>query len=95
MAATDEFARRRDGAGRRGAFVGVFAHFAELIIDRINRAPQKKQLAFFDLLGAAPLPPQPARAALTFALAAGSTQAVLVPAGTRVAAPPPPGTANR
>ncbi len=80
--------------GAAAALVGVFAHFAELIIERINRAPPKKQLAFFDLLGAAPLPPQPARAALTFALAAGSAQAVLVPTGTRVTAPPPPGRSD-
>ncbi len=78
-------------AGAAAALVAVFARFAELIVERMNRAPQKKQLAFFDLLGAAPLAPQPARVALTFVLAAGSVRAVAVPALTRVAAAPPPG----
>src|SRR5438045_5354014 len=59
-------------SGVSGALVGVFARFAEIIIQRLNQAPQKNFLAFLDLLGASLLPPQPARAPLTFSLAAGS-----------------------
>lgn len=72
------------------AVVGIFARFTELIIQRLNRVPDKNFLAFLDLLGASRLPPQPARVPLTFSLAPGSTQAV-VPAGTQVAAPPAAG----
>jgi Baseplate J-like protein len=77
--------------GVSGAVLGVFARFSEIIIQRINEAPQKNFLAFLDLLGAALLPPQPARAPLTFSLAAGSAVDGLVPAGTQVAAPPAEG----
>jgi hypothetical protein len=77
--------------GVSGALIGVFARFAEIIIQRLNEAPGKNFLAFLDLLGAALLPPQPARAPLTFSLAAGSAVDGLVPAGTQVAAPPAEG----
>ena len=53
--------------------------------------PQKNFLAFLDLLGAALLPPQPARVPVTFLLAKGSLVDAVVPAGTQVAAPPGPG----
>lgn len=72
--------------GVGGALVGIFARFAEIIITRLNRVPEKNLLAFMDLLGAAQLPPQPARAPLRFTLASGSA-AARVPAGTQVAAP--------
>src|SRR5262245_32679221 len=74
--------------GVSGALIGVFARFAEIIIQRLNEAPQKNFLAFLDLLGAARLPPQPARAPLTFSLAAASAADGRVPAGTQAAAPP-------
>jgi hypothetical protein len=77
-------------AGMTAALTGVFARFAELIIQRLNLAPDKNQLAFLDMLGATPMPPVPARVPLTFSLAAGASGAV-VPARTRVAAPPAPG----
>src|SRR2546425_7272320 len=63
----------------------------EILVERLNRAPDKNFLAFVDLLGAAPLPPQPARAPLAFSLAAASPTDAVVPAGTRVAAPPAEG----
>jgi Baseplate J-like protein len=73
------------------ALVNIFARYCEIIIQRLNRVPEKNFLAFLDLLGASPLPPQPARVPLTFTLAAGSNIDAIVPAGTQVAAPPPPG----
>ncbi len=76
--------------GISAALIGVCARFAELTIQRLNQAPGKNQLAFLDMLGATPMPPQPARVPLTFTLAAGATGAV-VPARTQVAAPPGPG----
>ncbi len=74
-----------------GAVIGAFAHLAATVVERLNRAPDKNFLAFVDLLGAAPLPPQPARAPLAFSLAAASPTDAVVPAGTRVAAPPAEG----
>src|SRR5919108_4047532 len=70
------------------ALISIFARFAELIIERLNQAPGKNFLAFLDLLGAARLPPQPARVPITFALAEGSTVDAVVPAGTQVGAAP-------
>lgn len=77
--------------GRSAALVGVFARFAEIVIERLNQVPDKNLLAFLDLLGGERLPPAPARVALSFTLAAGRVEDTLVRAGTRVAAPPPPG----
>ncbi|MEW6213499.1 MAG: hypothetical protein AB1631_34710, partial [Acidobacteriota bacterium] len=74
--------------GVSAALTGVFARFAEIIIQRLNQVPQKNFLAFLDMLGASLLPPQPARAPLTFSLAAGSAVDGLVPEGTQAAAPP-------
>jgi baseplate J-like protein len=73
------------------ALINIFARFAELIIERLNQTPDKNFLAFLDLLGAARLPPQPARVPLTFSLAEGATVDAVVPAGTQVGAAPPAG----
>ena len=78
--------------GFSGALTGVFARYAELIIQRLNQVLDKNQLAFLDLLGAALQPPQPAEVPLSFALTAGALQA-RVPAGTQVAVPAGPGQA--
>ncbi|MDJ0594336.1 MAG: putative baseplate assembly protein [Pleurocapsa sp. MO_226.B13] len=80
--------------GARVALVKIFARFAEIIIERLNQVPDKNFLAFLDLLGASPLPPQPARVPLTFFLAAGTTVDAVVPIGTQVAAPPAEGEQN-
>jgi predicted phage baseplate assembly protein len=77
--------------GVSAALIGIFARFSEIIIQRLNQAPQKNFLAFLDLLGVSLLPPQPARVPLTFSLAAGSAVDGLVPTGTQVAAPPAEG----
>lgn len=79
------------GAGLSGAMIRVFGRLTEIVIRRLNGVPEKNFLAFLDLLGASPLPPQPARVPLTFTLAAGSTADSVVPAGTQVAAPPAEG----
>jgi hypothetical protein len=68
------------------ALIGVFAQLCGVVIDRLNRAPRKNMLAFLDMLGASQLPAQPARAPLTFHLAAQHTGHVTVPALTQVAA---------
>ncbi len=70
------------------ALIGIFGRFAELVIERLNRAPDKNYLAFLNLIGASPLPPRPARVPLTFHLATGSPVDAVVPAGALAAAPP-------
>ena len=77
--------------GASAALVNVFARYAELLIERLNKVPEKNFLAFLDLLGASPTPPQPARAPLTFTLSEGSTVDAVVPKGTQVAAAPAEG----
>ncbi|MFO1429726.1 MAG: putative baseplate assembly protein [Candidatus Competibacteraceae bacterium] len=77
--------------GRSAALIRIFARFCEIVIEHLNKAPEKNFLAFLDLLGAALQPPQPARVPLSFSLAAGSAVDALVPEGTQVAAPPAPG----
>jgi hypothetical protein len=80
--------------GLGAALVGVFSRFAEIIIQRLNKTPEKNLLAYLDLLGLSVLPPHPARVPLTFFLTAGSLTDALVPAGTQVAAKPAEGDAG-
>jgi uncharacterized phage protein gp47/JayE len=77
-----------DGGEAGRALTQVFAHFCRLVIDRLNRAPDKHYLAFLDLLGNSPVPAQPARAALTFFVDRAALQPSTLPAGTRVLAQP-------
>ena len=70
------------------ALISILARFGEIVINRLNQAPDKNLLAFLDLLGTTPLPPEPARVPLTFTVPAGITTDAVVPAGTQVAAPP-------
>ncbi len=72
------------------ALMQVVARFGELIINRLNRAPDKNFLAFLDLLGVSPLSMEAAQVPLTFYLSPG-TPSAMVPAGTQVGAPPPKG----
>lgn len=77
--------------GLGAALVGIFSRFAEIVIQRLNKTPEKNLLAYLDLLGLSVLPPHPARVPLTFLLTAGSLTDALVPAGTQVAAKPADG----
>jgi predicted phage baseplate assembly protein len=71
-----------------GALVRVFARMAERVADRLNRVPDRSFLAFLDLIGVDPRPPQPARVPLTFSLAAGARTDAVVPARAAVAGQP-------
>lgn len=73
------------------ALIQIFSHMMDLLINRLNRVPEKSLLAFLDLIGAQILPPRPARVPLTFTLAAGRQTGALVPALTQVAAQPAEG----
>jgi hypothetical protein len=72
------------------ALTGLFARLMELLIDRLNRAPFKHQLAFLDLLGIDRLPGNPARTPVRFFLPAGNTDGGFVRAGTQVVSSPGP-----
>lgn len=73
------------------ALINVFARYCGIIIDRLNKAPQKNLLAFVDMLGAEPLPLQAARTPLTFYLTANARDEVTIPALSQVTAPAPLG----
>lgn len=66
------------------ALVHIFARMSELVIERVNKIPEKNFLAFLDLIGLDLKPPQAARVPLTFNLIASSTEDAIVPAGTKV-----------
>jgi hypothetical protein len=68
------------------ALFHAFARFGEIVIDRLNRAPEKNFLAYLDLLGTSPLPLRAARAPLTFYLANDQVGYAVVRQGVLVAA---------
>jgi predicted phage baseplate assembly protein len=76
------------------ALVHVFSRFSEMVIERLNRAPEKKLLAFLELLGVSPLPMEAATVPLTFSIAPASDHAI-VRAGTQVAASPSTGSSHK
>ncbi|MDT7578848.1 MAG: hypothetical protein QOK35_108, partial [Pseudonocardiales bacterium] len=78
----------RADAGR--ALIRIFGRFAELVVDRLNRAPEKSYLAYLDLIGTTPIPPRPASVPLSFTVAEGAPLAPVVPKGTGVGGPPLP-----
>lgn len=83
---------RPDGQADAGqTLLRLFGHFAELLVERLNKVPEKNFLAFLNLIGTEPQPPLPARVPLTFGLATNSPVDAIVPAGTQVAAPPADG----
>jgi hypothetical protein len=71
------------------AITQIAARYLQAIVQRLDRAPDKNKLAFLDLLGIQLIPAASARAPLVFRLS-DSAADTRIPAGTRVAAPPPP-----
>jgi hypothetical protein len=67
-----------------GALIRLFGRMIDHLIKQLNLVPNKHQLAFTGLIGAAPIPPRAARAAITFQLADGDGTSE-VPAGAQVA----------
>ena len=73
------------------ALLRVFGRYCELIIQRLNRVPEKNHLAFLDTLNVSRIPPVPAHVPLTFnpvKKLPGTQVPIVVPARTQVAAPP-------
>jgi len=78
--------------GERGADAAILqiaAHDLQAVARRLEQAPAKNRLAFLEMLGIRLVPAQPARAPLVIRLAEDAAD-VRLPAGSRVAAPPPP-----
>lgn len=75
--------------GPDAALTWIAARYLEMLLQRLNLAPEKNRLAFLDLLGLDLVPAQAARAVVVFRLS-DQAQAATLPAGARVAAPPPP-----
>ena len=67
------------------ALLHILARYAEVIVDRLNQAPDKNMLAFLDMLGISLIPAHPARAPVVFEPLpnAGNGR---IPAGTRLGA---------
>jgi hypothetical protein len=80
--------------GPDAALTGIAARYLETLLQRLNLAPGKHRMAFLDLLGIDLVPAQAARVAMVFQLS-GQAAAVTLPAGSRVAAPPPPGSSEQ
>ena len=78
---------RVEETGPLAAMIAIGARFGEIVIERLNRAPDKALLAFLDLLGVSRLQAQPAYVPITFQLAPGAVQDAFVPERTQVAAP--------
>ncbi len=75
--------RAPDDAGM--VLAAIYAHYLEILLDRLNRVPEKHFLAFLDLVGMGRLPPGVARVPLVFSLASTASAPGVVPAGTQVA----------
>ena len=75
-------------AGR--ALLAVEARYLEILVDGLNRLPERSLLAFLDLFGASLTPAQSARVPLVFSLLPTSPSDVQLPAQSSVAASPPP-----
>ena len=69
----------------------IAARYLQAIINRLQQSPEKNKLAFLDLLGQRLSPARAARTPVVFQLASDVSNS-LAPAGTAIAAPPPPGS---
>jgi Baseplate J-like protein len=75
--------------GRDIAIAQIAARYLQAIVQRLNQAPDKNKLAFLDLLSIDLIAAQAARAPIVFRLSDKAPD-MRLPAGTRLAAPPPP-----
>jgi hypothetical protein len=77
---------RPQAGGAGDTLLRILAHFAGLVVQDLDQAPDKDFLAFLDAMGVALLPPQPARAPLVFVVDPSARTDVLLMAATEVAA---------
>lgn len=66
--------------------IELFAWFADVLLYRINRIPERLHLSLLELVGVTPAPPRQARSHVRFMLELPSTE-MTIPAGSEVAAP--------
>lgn len=81
-----------EGAG--SALAWIHARYVESLLDRLNQVPEKTKLVFLDQLGIEPTMARAARAPMVFQLSEKAA-AISLPAGSRIAASPPPGAAEQ
>lgn len=81
---TDEWDPGNDDAG--AAVVDLFAAMAGDLIERLDQAPERHRIEFFDTLGFARRPPQAASTPVTFAVAEDAPENVTIPPGTELEA---------
>ncbi len=74
--------------GPGGAVLHIVSRYAEVLIQRLNQAPDKNKLAFLDMLGIELLPPQAARVPVAFQSIPNLADS-RIPARTRVGASVP------
>lgn len=74
------------GKGSGAAMAAIFCRMIEVLVRQLNRVPGKHFFSFLDRLGFNVFPPQPASAPMTFTLAQGTEEHVLIPGRTEVAA---------
>lgn len=72
------------------ALLQILSRYCELVIEALEGAVSKGELAFLDALGIDLLPPQAARAPLVFTIDPDGPLDPPLPQGTQVAAPPAP-----
>lgn len=68
------------------AISNIFAFLSEIVIKRLNHAPDKHFLAFLETIGASLLPAQSANVPLTFVPGKGAKGGILIPALTQASA---------
>src|SRR6266566_1626164 len=74
----------RDGDDPGYVLAFVFSKLMELLLGRLNRAPEKNFIAFLNLLGIDRLPGNPAQTPVKFFLPDGNTTGGFVPSGSQV-----------
>lgn len=67
------------------ALIELFAWMTESLLYRVNQVPDKLYVKFLEMIGVRLASPRPARAPVTFYLAAPQSDAIVIPADTEVA----------
>ena len=81
---TDQWEPGTDDAG--AAIVELFAAMAGDLVERLDQAPEKHRVAFFDTLGFGRRPPQAATVPVTVTVVEGAGQNVAIPSGAELEA---------
>src|SRR5262249_1934420 len=63
------------------ALIELFAWMTEMLLYRVNQAPEKNYIKFLELIGVKLSPPRPAQASITFYLSAAQPDEVTISQG--------------